>query len=83
MLAVEFIEIDQVSHRFPQEIKEIGFSTTLLHHHSHAPPDSVLVYMKDFSKAEYRPLAEARSYFPCSWYWSNGPVAYEFCDEQL
>jgi hypothetical protein len=64
-----FVDINQVHHRFPEELKDIGFATTLLHNHPHVPSGYFLVYKNDFTTAEYLPLTKiTNNYFPCSWY---------------
>lgn len=80
----KFIDIEKSLHAFPEEVANINFSVTLLHYHKHAHAGTFLVYLKDFSKAEYVPLKEINEYYPCSWFLKNGkPEAYEFSDEQI
>jgi len=55
----QFVDINKVEHRFPEDLKGCGFSVTLLHNHHHCPTDFVLVYQKDYSEAVYLSKAEA------------------------
>jgi hypothetical protein len=71
----KFLIINTLEHRFPEELKGLGIPVTLLHYHSHCPPNYVLVYQDNFMKSEYlsREQAEAK-YFPCSWYLEDGEI---------
>jgi hypothetical protein len=81
-----FTDINKmVGHSFPEEIINIGFSVTLLHNHSHAPPNSFLVYSQDFSEASYLSSSQLHSFYPCSWYLNetSQPIAYEFSSKAI
>lgn len=85
ILSSKFLDISSINHRFPEKIKGLGIPVTLLHNHSHAPKNSVLVYQKDFSISTYLSESEAKeNFFPCSWFIENGNlISYEFCDQDL
>lgn len=68
----KFLDIDQIEHQFPEVLEDIGFPVTLLHKHSHAPMDTMLVFDKGFKSAEYRSSIEMNQYYPCSWYLEGG-----------
>jgi hypothetical protein len=64
----KFLDINESEHEFPDQIKTIGFSVTLLHNHGHAPMNHVLCYKSGFTLAEYQPKEKARLLTPCSWF---------------
>jgi hypothetical protein len=63
-----FVDIDQLEHRFPNNVKELGVSVTLLHSHHHCKKNQVLVFESNFKESSYHTYEEAvKNYFPCSW----------------
>jgi len=80
-----FLPIDTLEYRFPAEVKELGYSLTLLHHHSHAPSGYVLLFEAGFDKSIYKQKTEVEQMgYPCSWYLEDGEiVAYEFSQEKI
>lgn len=55
----KFLDINQIEHRFPEQLQNIGFPVTLLHNHPHAPANYVLCYKTGFTFAEYLPKESA------------------------
>lgn len=63
-----FVDIDQLEHRFPNDVRELGVSVTLLHSHHHCKENYVLVFKSNFTKSSYHTYEEAaQNYYPCSW----------------
>ena len=84
LVSERFLDINQILHTFPDELKDIGFSTTLLHNHAHAPSSSALVYFDNFTRSEYFSSDKIEQFYPCSWYLKGDKIEpYEFCDEKL
>ena len=43
-----FVDIDQLEHRFPNNVKELGVSVTLLHSHHHCKKNHAMVFKFNF-----------------------------------
>ena len=75
----KFLDINQIHHRFPEDLKSIGFGVTLLHNHPHAKTGCLLLYSSDFNESTYVDVETTSNYSPCSWYLSSsGIIPYEF-----
>lgn len=64
----KFVAINQLNHRFPEDIRSLKMKTTLLHNHSHAAAGSYLVFHDSFNLSTYMAEDKLSSYFPCSWF---------------
>lgn len=81
--SAKFLDITKLEHRFPEEIKSIGFSVTLLHNHPHCKTNQVLLYDADYKMACYVD-SDQKDYSPCSWYLDDDQVIpYEFTREAI
>lgn len=72
MLSSKFLDINQLYHRFPEEVRYLDIQLTLLHNHPHAPSNFYLVFLNDFKRAIYLPQEDIKDkYYPCSFYLEN------------
>jgi len=79
--SAEFVDIVAYQqHVFPEDVRDLGIPTTLLHYHPHA--QGYLVYSPSYTTSRY--VSDLDGFYPCSWYLgSNGSmVAYEYCEEK-
>jgi hypothetical protein len=72
----DFPKIENLGHKFPDDVKNLDCPITLLHNHSHS--HGYLVFSEDFRIATYKD--DISEFYPCSWFLNDKKdiIPYEF-----